>query len=165
MTLDDDRPEESPDYVDLDADDVDYVDLDEDDLGDVDGRGPDDVEDAPPPAPPLMYGSVDEFVREYLRHTYKRSLDPRNRRWAANWWAYDEAVIRLEALWRAWEHLRREPGTGMSAWLLQHADPQMAVLFHQDGPFATAAEVNTRRGEPLPYKPPPEGMFPDEREL
>ena len=43
----------------------------------------------------------------------------------------------------------------------------MAVLMDPDGPFATATEgeENTsKRGEPLPYVAPPEGMFPDVRE-
>lgn len=143
----------------VDDEHLDYVNLDDvDDLPAV-------VVDGGQERPPLVYGSVDEFVREYLRHTYKRSLDPRSRRWAPDWWRYDEAVIRLEALWRAWEHLRQDPGTGMSSWLLHHADPQMAALFDKDGPFAAAPEVQTTRGEPLPYEAPPAAMFPDERHV
>lgn len=134
-------------------DDVDDVDQDAQGQGSAGDDGP----------PPLVYGSVDEFVREYLCHMYKRTLDSRNRRWAAEWWAYDEAVVRLEALWRAWEHLRQEPGLGMSTWWLEHADPHMAALFHQDGPFRAAPELSTSRGDPLPYTPPPDGMFPDQR--
>ena len=69
---------------------------------------PREPEPTEPPAeePTLYYGSVDEFVREYLRHVYRRAINGRSRVWAARWWEYDEAVIRLEALWRAWEHLR-----------------------------------------------------------
>ena len=69
---------------------------------------PSEPEPTEPPAeePTLYYGSVDEFVREYLRHVYRRAINGRSRVWAARWWEYDEAVIRLEALWRAWEHLR-----------------------------------------------------------
>ena len=38
-------------------------------------------------APDLVYGSVDEFVREYLRHMYTRPVGPGNAhyRWAADW--------------------------------------------------------------------------------
>lgn len=117
--------------------------------------------------PTLYYGSVDEFVREYLRHVYRRRIDGRHRVWAARWWEHDEAVIRLEALWRAWEHLRRDPGTGMSVWWRDHADHHMAVLMEADGPFFTAdvsGESNqARKDEPLPYAPPPPGLFPDVR--
>lgn len=109
----------------------------------------------------LYYGSVDEFVREYLRHIYKRRIDGRNKVWAAKWWQYDEAIIRLEALWRAWEHLRQDPATGISIWLRDHADHHMNILLDPDGPFsgATTDENTNRRGEPLPYEAPPAGLF------
>ena len=60
-----------------------------------------------------------------------------------------------------------DAATGMSVWWRDHADHHMAVLMDPDGPFATATEgeENTsKRGEPLPYVAPPEGMFPDVRE-
>ena len=62
-------------------------------------------------APELVYGSVDEFVREYLRHMYTRPVGGGNARyrWAAKWWKFPEAVARLEGLWRSWEHLRQDP--------------------------------------------------------
>lgn len=117
--------------------------------------------------PTLYFGSVDEFLREYLRIVYRRPINGRNRVWAARWWDYPEAVIRLEALWRAWEHLRLDPTTGMSVWWRDHADHHMAVLMDPDGPFAAAkadADENVaRRGEPLPYQAPPAGLFPDVR--
>ena len=127
---------------------------------------PADVDEA---APRLYYGSVDEFVREYLRNVYRRRVGGQqvSRKWAARWWQYDEAVIRLEALWRSWEHLRNDPATGMSVWWRDHADHHMAVLFDKAGPFAAAdeeAENTNRKGEPLPYIAPPAGMFPDVRD-
>lgn len=127
------------------------------------------VDDAGEAAPRLYYGSVDEFVREYLRNVYRRRVGGQqvSRKWAARWWQYDEAVIRLEALWRSWEHLRTDPATGMSVWWRDHADHHMAVLFDEAGPFAAAddeAENTNRKGEPLPYIAPPAGMFPDVRD-
>lgn len=117
--------------------------------------------------PELVYGSVDEFVREYLRHVYRRATSDQ-RVWAARWWEYDEAVIRLEALWRAWEHLRLDPSTGMSVWWRDHADHHMAVLMDPEGPFAAANhyddENEADKGAPLPYEAPPAGLFPDVRE-
>ena len=41
--------------------------------GDPDGGG----------EPTLYYGSVDEFVREYLRTVYRRAINGRSRVWAA----------------------------------------------------------------------------------
>lgn len=119
-------------------------------------------------APQLCFGSTDEFLREYLRIVYRRSINGKHRIWAARWWEYDEAVIRLEALWRAWEHLRLDPATGMSVWWRDHADHHMPALMDPDGPFAgvdtyNAANVTQRKGEPLPYEAPPVGLFPDVR--
>ena len=116
--------------------------------------------------PGLFYGSVDEFVRDHLRWVYRRRVGDRSQwRWAAEWWRYDEAVQRLEALWRSWEHLRQDPALGMSIWWRDHADPHMAALLDRAGPFADVEgdENVNKLGEPLPYKPPPPGLFPDVR--
>lgn len=130
--------------------------------------GPSDepsVEEPGEPAPALYYGCVDEFVRVYLRHIYRRAINGRNRRWAAAWWKYPEAVARLEALWLSWEELRRSGPVGPSVWWKDHADYHMAVMMDPDGPFYNAADGDQNRnqaGQPLPYEPPPEGMFPPE---
>lgn len=156
---------------------------DMDDWGDDDAGWPAAVDPGPPTsadaaedagsvdeagqAPALYYGSVDEFVREYLRYVYRRRIDGRHRCWAGRWWQYDEAVIRLEALWRSWERLRQDPETGMSVWWRDHADHHMPALMDPDGPFclATEGEENLcKKGDPLPYVAPPAGMFPDVRE-
>lgn len=120
-----------------------------------------------PDEPTLFYGSTDEFVRKYLRYVYSRPIDGATRVWAAEWWRYDEAVIRLESLWRSWEHLRLDAATGMSVWFRDHADHHMAVLLSSAGPFASAEifkdENTSDAGQPLPYVAPPDGMFLDER--
>lgn len=113
--------------------------------------------------PELHYGSVDEFVRGVVLPTFHRRVKPGSEhRWAADWWRHTEAIVRLEAMWRSWEHLRLDPATGMSVWLRDHADPQLAALMDPDGPFAASTDSN-RLGEPLPYTPPPPGLFPDVR--
>lgn len=115
------------------------------------------------PEPQLYYATLDDFVRDCLSPLYRRRIDGRSRVWAAEWWRYTEAIVRLEALWRSWEHLRLDPATGMSVWLRDHADHHMPILMSPDGPFAAAdhtAEINqTKKGEPLPYLSPPEGLF------
>ena len=98
--------------------------------------------------PGLYYGSVDEFLRDYLRHTYQRSINGRSRVWDARWWEHAEAVIRLEALWRAWEHLRLDPTTGTSVWLRDHADHHMPILMDPDGPFADAPRHRPQQNPP-----------------
>ena len=90
-------------------------------------------------------------------------LAPRAEPILAEWWRNTEALLRLEALWRAWEHLRLDPATGMSDWLRDHADPQLAALMDREGPFMYSTDHNNP-GEPLPYTAPPPGLFPDVRE-
>ncbi|WP_308221545.1 DUF4913 domain-containing protein [Microbacterium kunmingense] len=116
--------------------------------------------------PTLYYGSLDEFVREYLVKNYRRRVDGERAVWAADWWNYPEATIRLDALWRAWEHLRLDPATGASVWLRDHADHHMSVLLDPHGPFAAAGlgkdRMNTNddaKGAELPYTAPPTGLF------
>ncbi|GAB3205333.1 protein of unknown function [Marinactinospora thermotolerans DSM 45154] len=113
----------------------------------------------------LCYGSVDEFVREVIVPLYRRKVGPRGpRRWSAQWWRNGEAVSRLDGLWRSWEHLRQDGATGISSWWRDHADYHMNILFDPDGPFAASTDEN-RAGEPLPYDPPPPGLFTDARTI
>jgi len=114
-------------------------------------------------SPALYYGSVDEFVREFLSPIFSRNIGERaEARWSARWWESAEAVVRLEAVWRAWEHLRLDPATGTSVWLRDHLDHHLGVLMSPTGPFARSQD-SAKPGEPLPYEPPPEGLFPDLR--
>ncbi len=121
------------------------------------------AESHPKEAPALFYGSVDEFVRERLRHMYTRRVGGSSpRRWAEDWWNYPEAISRLESLWRAWEYLRQDPATGMSVWWRDHADHHMEVLLSSDGPFRASKDENPEDGT-LPYRKPPRELFPDVR--
>lgn len=124
---------------------------------------PADASDDQPEPPALYYGSVDEFVRDFLVPVFSRQVGDRAaRRWSAEWWRNAEAIVRLEALWRSWEHLRLDPATGMSVWLRDHADHHLGILWDPEGPFSRS-EDKTRPGDPLPYTAPPEGLFPDVR--
>ena len=113
--------------------------------------------------PELYYGSVDEFVREQIVPVFRRRVGPgEGLHWAADWWRYPEAVMRLDALWRSWEALRLDPALGISVWMRDHADHHLAVLMSSDGPFLKSKDSNDH-GEDLPYTAPPEGLFPDVR--
>lgn len=115
---------------------------------------------APPPPPALHYRSVDEFVQAMVVPVFRRNVGPRaEARWAARWWESAEAIMRLEAMWRAWELLRHNPATGVSDWLKDHADHHMAVLLSPAGPFARSLD-EAKASDPLPYSPPPAGLFP-----
>jgi len=127
---------------------------------------PAEAEEAPAAVQPF-YGSVDEFVREFLVKTYRRRIDGKGAVWAADWWRYPEAVCRLDALWQAWEVLRLDPALGLSAWWKDHADHHMGVLLSTSGPFPVStvtAETSSEKTEPLPYKAPHRSMFPDVRQ-
>lgn len=114
--------------------------------------------------PRLYYGSTNEFVRDYLRHVYKRKIDGRHAFWSPQWWKSAEAIARLEALWLAWEHLRLDTTTGPSVWWRDHADSHMSMLMSSTGPFAKEVHVSASVLEPLPHEEPPAALFPDVRE-
>jgi len=121
----------------------------------ADGGDPDT-----PTPPPLYYAHLEDFVGDYLTQFYRRSTSGHTTAWCPEWWRHPEAVIRLEALWRAWEHLRLDPATGMSVWLRDHADHHMAVLLSPDGPFkgCEATGHGQHPLEPLPVGTPPEAL-------
>lgn len=111
----------------------------------------------------MLYPTLDAFVRDFLITGYSRHINGNARVWAGRWWEYPEAVSRLGAMWRAFEHLRLDPATGLSTWYTDHADPHMRVLLDKDGPFGSADEDDpenlNRPGQPLPYVPPHEALY------
>lgn len=125
------------------------------------------TEDEATPRP--YYSTLTAFVDEYLLPIYRRKIGGgRNDvRWCQQWWNHSEAITRLEALWRAWETLRLDPGTGISVWLRDHLDPHMSVLLNENGPFSDCTlnhehrdDQATHRELPqLPNTTPPGGLF------
>ena len=113
---------------------------------------------------PLVYQSTEEFLHEHLLPLYNRVIDPRNGKWCKQWYLHPEAVSRVEALWRAWEHFRLDPATGMSVWWRDHADPHMAVLLSQKGPFHPCNNDRHHTPEPFECDYAPEGWFPKARD-
>jgi hypothetical protein len=115
--------------------------------------------------PETFFGSVDEFVREFLIFQYRREVSPKGEfRWDPRWWMHPEAASRLDALWRTWEHFRNDGAIGMSIWWRDHADHHMGVLLSLAGPFARTSGT-TDFGDPLPYTAPPPGLYPDVRSI
>ncbi len=152
-----------PTTPDLNVDDVDADELPDDEWDDVDpeddptGTHEDTGEEAPEP----YFPNVDVFVREFLAPTYRRSLEGSHRVWCAEWWRHAEAINRLESLWRAWEHLRLDPATGMSIWWRDHADHHMPALLSPDGPFKGCGSNRGHqpRADALPVSPALSGLF------
>ncbi|WP_330180669.1 DUF4913 domain-containing protein [Nocardia sp. NBC_01503] len=109
-----------------------------------------------------VYVSAVEFVENYLSLVYRRDVtENRTRVWCRDWWMHAEAIARLDAIWRAWEHLRRDSHTGLSVWFLDHADPHMRELFDPEGPFKFCSPVTGHSNQltPLPLKSPPKDIF------
>ncbi|MEV6323403.1 DUF4913 domain-containing protein [Nocardia sp. NPDC051787] len=113
---------------------------------------------------PMAYSNVVDFVENYLSGIYRRQVtDLSDTVWCPEWWQHAEAIARLDALWRAWEHYRQDGATGLSVWFLDHADPHMAKLFDPKGPFKYCSVRNGHKDmlSPLPTKSPQHGMFGD----
>ena len=102
-----------------------------------------------------FFASIEAFMDQFLSvATEVRTGGPIA--WCPKWWAHPEAVLRLTALWRAWETLRLEPGPGMSTWWTLHFDPHMRLLTDAErGPFAhcTRGHAEGKPG-PLPLEKP-----------
>ncbi|MBS2993348.1 DUF4913 domain-containing protein [Rhodococcus erythropolis] len=122
----------------------------------------------PEPEPQMVFGSAEEFMRDWLAPTYRRQVtDTPSRAWCPQWWKHEEAVNRVEALWRAWEYLRLDAKTGMSVWWRDHADHHMEKLFAGDGPFKGCSVDRGHKAlsvDPLPTDKAPDALFPDQRE-
>lgn len=100
------------------------------------------------------FGAVEEFVNGYLALVVCRRLGQGTALWCPEWWRHREAVVRLHAVWRAFEHLTRDPDVGMSTWWLYHADPHLRALTDPDsGPFALCDPVDGHASYPLPPLP------------
>lgn len=126
--------------------------------------GAGEAEPAPDDAQP-MFDTSEQFLIHQLLPLYIRIIDSRNNTWCRQWFRHPEALSRVDALWRAWEHLRLDGKTGMSVWWKDHADPQMAVLLSRKGPFYECDLNRHKEPDPMPCDIAPEGWFPKEGEI
>ncbi|WP_405063021.1 DUF4913 domain-containing protein [Kribbella sp. NBC_01505] len=111
----------------------------------------------------LFYPHVAAFVEDRLIYLYSRRIGQQYV-WCPEWFRHAEALSRLDSMWRAWEHLRLDPVTGMSVWWREHADPHMTMLLDPDGPFVACRGSHTDYPiPPLPIEEPPAGLFFDQR--
>ncbi len=129
------------------------------DLDEDEDRSSAAAEEVPEPC----FASMLDWFETWLRPMYRRSTHGDQREWCAEWWQHEEAVSRLDALWRAWEALRLDPGTGLSVWWRDHADHHMAALLDPDGPFKQCGDGHRDDApEMLAHTTPPAGLFVDE---
>lgn len=94
------------------------------------------------------------FVAQVIAPLYATHLTGGNSAWCPRWLEHDEAVVRLSAVWTAWETLHREPDLGMARWLRDVADPQLDRLRDPDrGPFRACSDGRHLSAPPLPLCP------------
>jgi hypothetical protein len=121
----------------------------------------DENDDAEEAVPELYFSSLDLFM-DWFVQIYRRATQGHNRVWCPEWWRHPEAIARLEALWRAFEHLRLDPALGMSVWWRDHVDPHLGVLTDPDGPLKGCSVEKghaARPVEPMGHIAPPVGLF------
>jgi homoserine trans-succinylase len=76
-----------------------------------------------------VYSNAVEFFADLLAQSYVREVNEGAAYTRCpEWYKHPEAIIRMVAIWRAWEHLRLEPALGVSTWWLNQADPHTGVL-------------------------------------
>jgi hypothetical protein len=123
----------------------------------------DPVEEPDTPPREMLYADLDEFVRTELAPMYQRPIDDdgRNLTWCPKWWKHREAILRLDVLWRSFEHLRHDGKTGLSVWLRDHVDHHMPILMDTNGPLhgCNVERGHVDRLSGLPCEPPPDGLF------
>jgi hypothetical protein len=103
--------------------------------------------------PKPVFADVVSFVNRYVAPATGTRLGGPVA-WCPRWWEHPNAVLRLTALWRAWETLRLEPA-GMSAWWVGHYDAHMRALLDADrGPFYRCTKAH-QSAEALPTVAPP----------
>ncbi|ACY24050.1 hypothetical protein Gbro_4937 (plasmid) [Gordonia bronchialis DSM 43247] len=115
-----------------------------------------------PDTPPRRFGSVDEWVDQWLSEVIHNSFN-REHRWCAQWWRHEEVVTRLVALWDGWEGARiSEDPLAMSGWWVYHFDAHWRALTAENGPLHLCSpEQHVSHGERrnLPHVPMPRGWL------
>ena len=112
--------------------------------------------------PPRRYKTLPEFVGDFVVEALWIDLTGQSRIWCPEWWRHPGATVRLDALHRSFESLRQDAGTGMSAWILHHADPHMLALTNPAGVFKGCSidrGHDADRERTIPVVPPPTGLF------
>ncbi|MBC7760879.1 MAG: DUF4913 domain-containing protein [Candidatus Saccharibacteria bacterium] len=92
-------------------------------------------------------------MRKNLRYSYGRAVARPGRgdyRWQDAWWKSEEAISRIESLWRTWERARLDPSSGISDWWLNHCDRHMQKAPVNDGAVRNLiGREQTRRAAPV----------------
>lgn len=114
--------------------------------------------------PKWLFRNVQAWVSGWLAPTISLELTATSPYWCRQWWLHNEAVARLDALWRAWEFYREQTcdhtnpaPAGMSLWWRDHANPHLeALLMSPRSPFRLCTRgIHSTPDPPLPADDPP----------
>lgn len=129
---------------------------------DDDTRPSDDPDPDSAPASAQVFTSLEEFVSDYIAVIFP--IDPSRdvHAWCPDWWRHPEAVVRLSAMWEAFESRSADdPATGLERWY-RDADLHLHELRHPvSGPFARCSPTDghTAAAPALPTRPAPSGVL------
>jgi len=111
---------------------------------------------------PRQFDHLAAFIEDWFCEIGWLDVDTSSRIWCPEWWRHAAAIVRLEAIYRSFEHLRLDPALGISTWLRDHADYHLGVLLDPNGPFKGCSIRNghdSARDRVLPVIPAPDGLF------
>jgi hypothetical protein len=101
-------------------------------FGDEEDQHPNSGHSHAEPEPELVYSSAVEFFADLLAPSYVREVNEGAAfAWCPEWYKHPEALIRMESIWRAWEHLRLEPRPRRQHLVAQPRGPAHAHPYGQ----------------------------------
>ncbi|KNX39727.1 hypothetical protein VV01_00260 [Luteipulveratus halotolerans] len=107
----------------------------------------------------LRFGSVEEFVTDFVLPVWGHDRSNREIRWCLQWWEHPGAQVRLEVLWAAFEHMRLEPAPAMDVWFRDHLVPAMDWLTREAGPFHGCSQTLHKDPQAWSAEPAPGDYF------
>ena len=92
-----------------------------------------------------VYPHLAAFVADWLAPVYAHEWERMDREWlwCSRWWLHTEAVVRREAVWKAWELLRLDLGTGPACGCCTTATPAWPPSPNRTARSTAAAPVST----------------------
>lgn len=126
---------------------------------------PEPVEETPEPEPAFrtvydfyegIYGPLYEHHDSNPGVLQQRGTAPI--RWCKQWWNHESVMMRLTALWQAYEVAYAEGGGAVSTWMLDHADRHFDRIMAEGGPLSECRSDHGENMTRYPVDPLPEGL-------
>jgi len=131
----------------------------------VDAAAPaaEETEETPEPAFRTVYDFYEGIYGPLYEHYDSRPgvLAQRGTapiRWCRQWWNHESVMMRLTALWQAYEVAYAEGGGAVSTWMLDHADRHFDRIMAEGGPLSECRADHGHNMTRYPVDPLPEGL-------